>query len=124
MKTLRLLTVILIVGLISGLQAVQAKSKQYTTVNAPCAGSLPGQGTWPVGINQKGDIVGGCQDITGRVFHGFLLHQGKYTTLTAPKGGANLDAVRGPQTSTRKAMLSASTRTATVRPTGSCGTRA
>jgi hypothetical protein len=41
----------------------------------------------PSGINPRGDIVGSYFDSADAV-HGFLLHQGKYTTIDAPKGVA------------------------------------
>ena len=40
--------------------------------------------TQPFGINDRGQISGGYYDVTG-IQHGFVLRNGKYTTITAPR---------------------------------------
>jgi hypothetical protein len=49
-----------------------------TTLDAP-GGTL---GTLPLGINNRGQIVGGYFDDARR--YGFLLENGRFTTTTAP----------------------------------------
>jgi uncharacterized membrane protein len=87
MKVLRVLIIIsLIVGVAAGAGrgAVRASGHQFTTLDAPQAGTRPGQGTSANGINQRGDIVGSYVDGKG-IDHGFLLHQGRYTRVDFPK---------------------------------------
>lgn len=47
----------------------------FKTIDVPGAAA-----TSPVGINARGDIVGSYTDGTGRA-HGFLLHDGEFTTI-------------------------------------------
>jgi hypothetical protein len=55
----------------------------FTTINAPGAGTGTDQGTFPLGINKAGEIVG--YEITGKFFeHGFVLKNGKFTTIDYP----------------------------------------
>jgi hypothetical protein len=64
----------------------------YRTIDDPKAGSRSGQGTggwWGMRgpcINSKGDVVGNFAD-SGSVNHGFLLHNGHFTTIDDPKAG-------------------------------------
>src|SRR5436309_16110002 len=58
-----------------------------TTFDAPGAGTGPGQGTIPFGINQAGTIAGRYAD-AGGVIHAFLrTPDGAFTTFDAPGGG-------------------------------------
>jgi hypothetical protein len=63
---------------------------QYTTFDDPVAGTAPFQGTNAFSLNDQGQVVGFYWDTTpnpifGRFNeHGFLLSNGKYTTLDEP----------------------------------------
>jgi probable HAF family extracellular repeat protein len=43
------------------------------------------KGTYPQGIDPQGDIIGGYTDRAG-IDHGFLLYQGRYSTIDGPNG--------------------------------------
>ncbi len=62
---------------------LRLKNGSYIELHDPDAGSGPGQGTAPLGINQWGDIVGGYFDSTNTE-HAFLLHGGVYRTFDEP----------------------------------------
>src|SRR5579872_3718973 len=83
MRLVRPVLSIMLVGLLVGLQSAQASGKRFTTIDAPRAGSGYLQGTTVTGINDRGDIVGYYS--VGKRSHGFLLHQGKYTTIDVPQ---------------------------------------
>ena len=62
---------------------------KFTTFNDPKAGTAAGQGTDGLGLNDLGQIVGWYWDttpnpISGFNEHGFLLSNGKYTTIDEP----------------------------------------
>ena len=50
------------------------------------AGTNTGQGTLPEGINNAGVVVGNYYDSNG-VNHGFIDHNGRFTTVDAPGAG-------------------------------------
>jgi probable HAF family extracellular repeat protein len=56
----------------------------YTTLDDPLAAGDASGGTFPSGINAKGQIVGFYFNATGT--HGFLLSGGTYTTIDVPFG--------------------------------------
>jgi uncharacterized membrane protein len=58
----------------------------YLTLDAPNAGTAPGQGTAALGINDSEKITGTYID-ANYAFHGFLLRRGHYTTLDDPNAG-------------------------------------
>jgi uncharacterized membrane protein len=58
----------------------------FTTIDVPGAIS-----TNALGINPRGDIVGGYGD-TSINFHGFLLSKGKFTTIDVP-GAVQTEAI-------------------------------
>ena len=90
MKVVRALTIILVVGLaaVSGRGVVQASGSRFITIDDPKGV----KGTFALGINPQGDIVGDYQDSTS-THHGFLLHRGHYTTIDDPKGVKGTTAV-------------------------------
>lgn len=63
----------------------------FSTIDVPGAAQIkgvpfefgPGLGTAAFGLNQDGDIVGEYADST-KVAHGFLLHQGQFSSFDAP----------------------------------------
>jgi uncharacterized membrane protein len=57
----------------------------FTTIDEPNAGTAPGQGTSPEGINASGVIAGFYEDANS-VQHGFLLRDGVFTTIDDPAG--------------------------------------
>lgn len=57
----------------------QSGGGQFTTIDDP----LGVYGTFALGLNDRGDIVGGYYDSTG-VHHGFLLRHGAYTSIDVP----------------------------------------
>jgi hypothetical protein len=67
-------------------------------VATPQPGHAKAQGTSPASINAAGDIVGTYVDATG-LTHGFLLHQGTYSTLDHPQGGTDGSHAQGTQLS-------------------------
>jgi probable HAF family extracellular repeat protein len=58
----------------------------FTTLDDPQAGTMLGNGTRALGTNNAGQIVGYFVTTQGTqvTYHGFLLSQGKYTTLDYP----------------------------------------
>jgi probable HAF family extracellular repeat protein len=60
----------------------------YTNFNIPA-----GVSTTAWGINNEGDIVGYYNDSSG-MSHGFLRHQGQYTTIDDPLGVGGTQAIR------------------------------
>ncbi len=84
MKGLQALVIIPVIALaVAGPAVVQASGHQFTRIDAPKAGTGPGEGTALSGSNQRGDIVGAYVDGKG-VTHGFVLRQGRYTTVDYP----------------------------------------
>jgi hypothetical protein len=81
MKIVRALMVIVLVavGAMSGAGVLQATGSRYTTIDDP----KDAQSTWVTGINAQGDIVGYYSDRDGSV-QGFLLRQGRYTSIADP----------------------------------------
>ena len=62
---------------------------RITTFDAPGAGTGPGQGTVPQGLNVENAIVGSVIDSSG-VDHGFLRSRdGSFTTFDAPGAGTS-----------------------------------
>jgi probable HAF family extracellular repeat protein len=55
----------------------------FIPIDHPDAGAQPGTGTLAVGLNDRGQIVGGYVDADGRG-HGFLLDDGEFTTIDHP----------------------------------------
>ncbi len=66
-----------------------AAERGYRTINDPLAGSGPGQGTVPSGINNRGDLVGNYYDSNG-IGHGFLERNGDFTTIDDPAAMGSL----------------------------------
>ncbi len=58
-----------------------------STIDVPVAGTT---GTFPVGLNNKGDITGTYYGFYGGTFevHGFILHDGAFVTLDCPAASA------------------------------------
>jgi probable HAF family extracellular repeat protein len=68
----------------------------YITLNDPLAGGGQNQGTFALGINDLGQIIGGYIDANG-LEHGFIynVHKGTYKTLDDPLGtnGTEVDGI-------------------------------
>ena len=63
---------------------VQANAQKYITFNVPGAGPGAQQGTWSIGVNARGSIVGQYIDLNG-VYHGFLRRpNGKFAKFDPP----------------------------------------
>src|SRR5579864_334346 len=73
-----ILAVELTVGSVGGIR--HAGARQFITLDAPRGPHF----TYATGINAQGDIVGYYED-SAAITHGFLLHQGLYTTFDEPK---------------------------------------
>ena len=56
-----------------------ALAENYTTIDCPDSFL-----TSPQSINERGDIVGVCEDAGGQ--HGFLLRHGRFTMIDVPGG--------------------------------------
>ncbi len=69
-------------------------SAQYTTLDDPNSGTGLSGGTYPQGINARGQIVGYYFDNSG-IQHGFLLSKGVYTPLDDPEGVYGTTAAYG-----------------------------
>ena len=70
------------------MSAQEATEANFTTFDAPCAGTGSGQGTIPFVINTLGAITGFCHD-ANYVEHGFLRSpDGRITTFEAPGSGS------------------------------------
>jgi hypothetical protein len=70
-------------------RTVLSASYVFTSFDAPGAGTAPDnfQGTFAIGINNRGDISGNYGDAND-VVHGFLLSHGQYTTFDEPNAGS------------------------------------
>ena len=63
---------------------IRAKDGTFTTYEAPGAGTGPGQGTGPNGMNSEGDVTGNVTDASN-VTHGYVrAHDGTITNFDAP----------------------------------------
>lgn len=61
------------------------RAAQITTFDVPVAGTDPGYGTLPAGINLRGEIVGSYFDTTGFGVHAFVrAPDGVVTTFDVP----------------------------------------
>lgn len=68
---------------------VRAPGGRFTTINAPLAGTAPGQGTFTEAINPEGAIIGYYLD-ANNVMHGFLnAPNGNFTTIDVPAAGTS-----------------------------------
>ena len=101
----------------------------FSTINGPGAGTIGSsygvQGTFSIGINNRGEISGNYGD-AAYVTHGFLLRHGPYTTLDDPNAGTVANPAgassRAPirPRSTTGARSSASTSTPATSSTACC----
>jgi hypothetical protein len=82
-----------VLGLATG--QVRAQAAAFTTFDAPGAGSLTGQGTFPQSINGTGSIAGFYVDASN-VGHGFVQSNvGVLTSFDGP-GATTADAINTP----------------------------
>ena len=64
-------------------KAWRRRESDFIRIDHPDAGARPGTGTLALGLNDRGQIVGGYVDADGRG-HGFLLDDGEFTTIDHP----------------------------------------
>jgi len=64
---------------------LRSPTGHFTYLDDPQAGAVPneGEGTFPQSLNDNNDIVGYYADSQG-VSHGFVYHNGRYTTVDIP----------------------------------------
>jgi probable HAF family extracellular repeat protein len=72
-------------------RTVPSGGYHFKTITNPNAGGSPGFNV-ALGINSRGDIVGGYADAAGAV-HGYLRSGGEYTTLDDPNAAGVTDAI-------------------------------
>jgi hypothetical protein len=84
----RLVACLVVLCAAAGFAVADDNAAEFTFNNIDFPGATA---TFPFGINPQGDIVGNYT--AGHVNHGFLLHEGAFTTIDFPRAGATLAGV-------------------------------